>query len=43
MGVCCKKSAIKIKKHAKNRVYIKNKSIFVIKNLKKWQNLDLVL
>ena len=38
-----KKSAKIIKKHAKNRVHIKNKSIFVVKYLKKWQNLDLVL
>jgi hypothetical protein len=38
-----KKMCKKIKKHAKNRVYVKKKFIFAIKNLKKWQNLDLVL
>ena len=38
-----KKSAKKIKKSAKNRVYIKKMFIFAENILKKWQNLDLVL
>ena len=33
----------KLKRALKNRVYIKNMSIFVKKYFKKWQNLDLVL